>query len=170
MNSTAQERRERHRNEVRQALREEIKGGLPPLDGGISTANALAQLGRPMSSADVIARLKRMNPNLHFEVAIMDRTKMGVYVLTGEGKRFICGMEHGYMPEFSYQHTSPRRTPDPDNPGNWLTVQVISGETRGWRTVLARLLRERLITLPQIERYFNPAYGRSSERWQRATR
>lgn len=160
-----------YKERTRQALRDEIKGGLPPQDGDISTANSLAQLGRPMSSADVITRLKRMNNNLHFERAIADPKLMGIYLIRSEEpkKRFVCGMEAGYMPEFSVQHTKQKRVPDPDNPGRWLSVPEISGETRGWRTVLARLLRNRLITMPQIDRYFNPSYGRSSERWQRLT-
>lgn len=111
-----------------------------------------------------------MNPDFLFEIATGDKSKMGVYVVEnrpeGVTKRFICGMEAGYMPEFSVQHTEEKRIPDPYNDGNWLTVKSFVRETRGWRTVLARLLREKLITMPQIDAFFNPAYGRDSERWQ----
>lgn len=133
-------------------------------DGRVDVTNFAAQLGTPLTSQQVVERLRRCNPKLHFEVSHSDPTKMGVYILTShEEKKFICGMEFGYMPEFSVRHTTIRRSPDPDNPGNWLEREVFERETRGWRTVLARLIRGRFITPTQAYSHF--PLGRSSKNW-----
>jgi hypothetical protein len=140
-----------------------------PDDGGVSTSS-VEQWGRPLHCSQVMQVLRRVNPALHFEESSWGI--MGIYHLrnvNGEQvKRFICGMERGMMPEFSIRHRITEKVPDPTVPGHWLDVPKFEKETRGWRTVLARLLRVGLISLPAIERAFAPSRGRSSQTWQGA--
>jgi hypothetical protein len=136
-------------------------------DDGVSVTNSLAQTGRAMTSSEVILRLKKMNRSLWFEPSILSPSVMGIYVILGDEKKFICGMERGWMPEFSIRHTKDEEVPD--GSGGWRKVATFQRETRGWRTVLARLLRDRLISMPQIDKFFNPLGGRSSQNWQTLT-
>jgi hypothetical protein len=138
-------------------------------DGDAAVTDVLAQVGRPLASADVQRRLLKLNPNLIFEKSRACPEKTGIYIAAPsdnwhrEGRRFICGMESAYMPEFSVRHA---RQEDGLNGSLHL---VMDGETRGWRTVLARLIRERLITLEQAEREFAVGRGRCSRNWQMLT-
>jgi hypothetical protein len=142
-------------------------------DGDLDTTSLERQLGQPLSSAQIIQRLERCNPDLHFEPSFSDHTKMGIYLIenrpdpvTGKPpwKRFICGFERGFSPEFSVRHFKTERVPDPDFRGNWQEIKTFDSETRGWRTVLARLIRSGLITEPQVVKYF--PLGRDSKNWQ----
>lgn len=168
------ETQEKSRFIDKENLKDEAKRAsstVAPIDG-IKPSNVLAQMGRPLTSQVVQKKLKEMNPAFYFEISIADKTKTGIYLIenkNGEAqKRFICGMESGVMPEFSIKHEKFFRQPDPSTPGNWLNVPVLSSETRGWRTVLARLYRERLITAPQITAFFAPEAGQSRQAWQQA--
>jgi hypothetical protein len=136
-------------------------------DGGVVVTNSLAQAGRAMTSLEVINKLLAMNHNLHFEPSILAPDIMGIYLVQPDTKRFICGMERGWMPEFSIRHTKDEMVPNGE--GGMKKVATFAKETRGWRTVLARLLRERLITMPQIDKHFNPSGGRDSQNWQTLT-
>lgn len=135
-------------------------------DGGIPTTSAEAQLGRPLFAAQVCERLRRCNSNFYFEVSKHDSTKMGIYILEPAGKRHICGMEAGIMPEFSVRHTRYEEVP---LDGEIKKILTFADETRGWRTVLARLLRARLITEAQVQQHFAPTKGRDSKNWQQLT-
>ena len=147
-------------------------------DGQHDVTNLLAQMGKPLHSKEVITRLKKMNSNLHFEVSNADNTKTGIYLITQirdnpweswkTGKRFICGMGNGFMPERSVRHTETEEFPKEYPEVGLDRVQVMKSETRGWRTVLAKLLRERIITKGGINRYF-PAMGQDSRNWQMLT-
>jgi hypothetical protein len=78
-------------------------------------------------------------------------------------------MERKLSPEFSVRHSKVEHVPDPDVSGHWQKVQTFVDETRGWRTVLARLLHAKLITEPQINRYFGSFMTRDSKNWQSLT-
>lgn len=127
-------------------------------DAGFDTTSAEAQLGRPLLSSEVQKRLRKLNPSLSFERAVADPSKIGIYVLDGvsnpgtiwAGRRFVLGMEAGMNPEFSVRRTDGTK---------------ITKEIRGWRTVLVRLIRERLIGRGAAEVMFNIAGGRESENW-----
>ena len=91
-------------------------------DGDIATTSLEQQLGNPLSSQEFIRRVSRLNKNLIFEVSLSDPTKMGIYVVenrrvddgsTKEIKRFIVGMERGFMPERSVRQPSAPETCDP---------------------------------------------------------
>lgn len=132
-------------------------------DGDRTVTSLEAQLGKPMTSQQVIERLKRINSRLHFEISLADPTKMGIY-LVGPSKQFICGMERGFMPEFSVRHSEEIEMPSPDLDGTKKKVKRITRETRGWRTVLLRLMKARIITISDVYAHF--ALSRDSKNWK----
>lgn len=167
--------------ETQQRYREDIDGAIQrktstvAKDGDILTTNFEQQLGHPLSSAEFIRRLQVMNPSLIVEPSLADSTKMGIYIprrrRQDDGserleKQFICGMERGFMPERSVRHKKVVDMPNPDPllKNTFVQTEVFYKETRGWRTVLARLLRARLITMPQIQRHFPVSLN--SRNWQ----
>jgi hypothetical protein len=139
--------REKTRELHRQRLVEELERSKETVvkDGDIATTSVETQLGKPLSSLEIEKRLKACNPNLHFESAAGDRSKKGVYLVRRDGKQFICGMEAGYSPEFSVRHAEKVKVPDPDLEGGFKETERFTKETRGWRTVLARVLRSRAV-------------------------
>lgn len=155
------------------------------LDAGRDTSNLLAQMGNPLSSQEVERRLKLCNPRLIFERSIRYPNLIGIYInlqertptgAWGTVKKHICGMEAGMMPEFSVLHKKTEKVANPELIGNtkptrevdWKTVETFADETRGWRTVLARLLKARLINQGDIDKHF-PLPSRSSEKWYHQT-
>jgi len=146
-------------------------------DGGLDTTNAEQQLGAPLSAPEFIRRLKILNSHLIFEVSNGDPTKYGIYIMqwvrdpllgTHEyEKRFLVGFENGFMPEFSVRHFKIERVPDPDFRGGWRAVKTFAKETRGWRTVLMRLIRLGLIREPEMRMNFR--LTRDSRNWQLLT-
>jgi hypothetical protein len=142
-------------------------------DGSIDTTCTAQQIGIPMSAGELQRRLKLCNSNLVFEVSNHDLTKTGIYIIENrDGKterRFICGMMTGISPERSIRVPKKREIPHPDGQaGHYTTVNVINEEIRGWRTVLVMLLHSRVITQPQIDRYF-PVSNGISKNWQQFT-
>ena len=137
------------------------------MDGDYLTTDSSAQLGRPLPRSVIIARLSKLNPNLIFEQTRNFPHMGAVYVLDPtanledldqkcRGRRHIVGMEWtGLSPEFT------TRKIEYDQ---WGKPQM-KGQVRGWRTILARLIKERLITVPDAERVFSIARGRDSQRW-----
>ena len=144
-------------------------------DGEANRLNPEQQMGLQIHVSAFIAALSRMNPNLIFEVAVKDPSKYGVYIersgndlktgLPGTFKHLIAGMENGWMPEFSVM--APRMEDRPTEQGQIVTtIKHAYEQKRGWRTVLAKLYVNRLITEAQIEKEFAVTEGRSSELWQ----
>ena len=158
--------REKHHKAAEGALakqREAIAG----TDGDFLTTDASAQLGRPLTCKVIIDRLSKMNPNLIFEQSKNFPHIGAVYLIDPtanltdpdercRGRRFIVGMEWtGLSPEFM------TRKIENDQWGN----PQMKGQIRGWRTVLSRLIHERLIAVSEAERVFSIARGRASQRW-----
>jgi hypothetical protein len=145
-------------------------------DGSIDTTNGQAQLGFPLTSGQLRRRLSRCNPNLIFELSKSDSTKYGIYIcqnvydpiaMQSEYKKvFLLGMESGVSPEFSVRHHEEKVVPKEDGEG-WEKIKVFVKETRGWRTVLARLLRIGVINEPQIRKNFD--FSRDSANWKSLT-
>lgn len=165
--SKARQERERNRALLREDIQRERLTTSP--DGDIPVTSLQAQMGRALMGYQIIQRLKRCNPNLVFEVSLHDKTKTGIYLKTPTGKQFLCGMQTQLSPEFSVRVPETKEIPHPDNTGEWVKVQGIKTETRGWRTVLAMLIRSKAITLEQAERHFEVNLGRSSKNWQTIT-
>ena len=170
-------------------LAEEIESNTVTVrdDAGFDTSNILAQMGRPMTCQEVIDKLKKCSNRLYFERSKSDPTKWGVYVLDPKGSVHVndrgevlclihvCGMEAGIMPEFSIIHKTVKRVPDPDAIGantgrelKWKEIETFADETRGWRTVLLRLLRSGIVNQLDIETHFGWVPSRDSQKWHDA--
>lgn len=156
-------------------------------DAGRDVSNLIAQMGRPLASWDVMRRLKKCNARFHFEYSKSDPTKIGVYLRTKdktdagaevEVLKHLCGMEAGIMPEFSVLHKRKHKVPDQDIFGKekptrevqWKTIDTFADETRGWRTVLVRLLHARLVTEVDIHKHFGWQPSQDSKKWFESTR
>jgi len=145
-------------------------------DGDRPTTSLEAQLGRPLTRIQIEQRLKKCNPNLFIETSIADKTKAGVYTVAGvvdelgvirKQKMFITGMESGFSPEFSVRHIEYEEVPNPSCPGEMTKRPKFKGETRGWRTVLAALLRSRHLNYEEMNREFEISNkGQQSRNWQ----
>lgn len=156
-------------------------------DAGRDVSSLEAQMGRPMTAQAVISKLKRICPRLYFEESKADPTKMGVYLQDPTGRVYvnpqgevltlihICGMESGVMPEFSVLHKGKKKVANPELLGSkeptreigWKEVDTVVGETRGWRTVLIRLLGVGLITEHDVDKHFGWTPTHQSEKWQK---
>lgn len=105
-------------------------------------------IGYSLTPGQLMKRLLELCPRLHFERSHAVPKQMGIYLLDQNiegGKRFICGMHaDDPMPEFSV-----------------LNKEGAFEEKRGWRTVLYRLMKERLITYGQVEIVFGPGDSRN---------
>ena len=135
----------RTRNAFRQSEDNKKKAAADVTEGGL-----------PLHSDTIIRRLMRLNPNLWFEVAHADKNRYGIYLLDpgAEGHRqFICGMPRGMCREYS----SMRQT----------ETGEVTDVVPGWRTILARLVRKRLIPEPAAVLLFGTP-SVTSKRWQRA--
>ena len=128
-----------------------------PVDGGRPMDNPDAQVGIPLQGERIIGRLKRLNPNLWFERSLSDPTRYGCYALSplhDGGKLYIVGFEAELNPEFT------------------VIVNDEQGKFKkfipGWRRVLMRLIRSRLISEAQANKVFGPP-NRDSERWTQLT-
>ncbi len=184
VNWRAAAKKESSHESRKRELEQEIRSNTITVDSdaGRDVTNLLSQMGRPLTCQQVIDRLKLCNPNLVFELSNADRTKMGVYVLRDEKlptgswekrKVFLCGMEAGFMPEFSVMHKAKKDVANPELIGNkeckrevaWLSVDTFAGETRGWRTVLVRLLHQKLISEYEVTKYFGWQPSKDSKKW-----
>lgn len=154
-------------------------------DAGRDVSCLLAQMGRPLASSEVQRRLHLCNPNLIFRRSINHPELTGIYIEKSERtpsggwtkrKVHLCGMESGIMPEFSVLHKTKKRVANPDLLGNtdykreidWLYVDTVEGETRGWRTVLVRLLHLEILTTADVEKHFGWVPSRDSRKWAEA--
>jgi hypothetical protein len=158
--------REKHRNAADSALAKH-RATVEGKDGCFLTTDASAQLGRPLARKVLIERLSRMNPNLVFEQSKNFPSIGAVYVLDPtanlndpdercRGRRHIVGMEWtGLSPEFTIRKIGN------DECGKLKMI----GQVRGWRTILSRLIHERMIGVAEAERVFSIAKGRESQRW-----
>lgn len=137
------------------------------MDGDYLTTDSAAQLGRPLTRVQLISRLSRMNSGLVFEQSWNYPNMGAIYLHDGvsnmqdldernRGRRHIVGMEWTSLsPEFT------TRKIEPDQFGRPKVV----GQIRGWRTILQRLIKERLIGIAETEKVFSIARGRDSKRW-----
>ena len=148
-------------------------------DNGVDITNAIAQMGRPMTAETVMAKLRLCNSHLRFERANNFPDLIGIYLLDEHGRHtingakvtHIMGMEARTMPEFTVIHETTKDIPDPDNPnGPWKEVKTYAGQTRGWRTILVRLLHAKLINRGDVEKHFGWTPSRDSERWYSQTK
>lgn len=157
-------------------------------DDGRDTSSLLAQMGRPMTSAQIIDKLKLCNPRLQFVLA-KAYNLYGIYLLKqgvaantewnlDRDCTHICGMEAGISPEFTVLHKTKIKKPNKELFGNkpnkeateWVTVDTYVDQTRGWRTILVRLLHAGLITRHDVETHFGWIPSQNSRKWSEQTR
>ncbi len=141
------------------------------LDGDRPMDSAEGQVGRPMSHDMVQKRLESLNSNLCFQVSPADNTKVGIYIVDKsqpEGRRFIMGMEHGWAPEFTIRKLRWVKRLTTAYPPVMEDVPEYTGEKRGWRKVLAVLIRARLINKTAAEKAFGLP-SMDSKQWQQLT-
>lgn len=179
---------EKTREAAQKALAHEILSSTITVedDAGRDTTNLLAQMGRPMTSTEVQRRLKLCNQNLIFVRSPAYPELTGIYIEKDErtaaggwAKRriHVCGMESGIMPEFSVRHKIKKRVANPDLLGSekptrdidWKVVDTFGQETRGWRTVLLRLLHAGLINRCNVEKNFGFTPSQTSKKWYEET-
>lgn len=116
-------------------------------DNGRDRTEQDAGIGMPLHSSVLIRRLTALNPSLWFERSNYDQEKIGIYLLVPismeylEGKRFLFGFHDGIMPEFVLLKKA-------DELGHTGILR------QGWRTILARLIRERLIGIGEVDIMF----------------
>lgn len=144
-------------------------------DGGADITNREVQAGRKLQASEIRRRLKRINPNLQFEVSRNFPDITGIYLVTNQvdpmtltrpWKRHICGMPTaGDVNEFSTIVPKTVKIPDPTVPLHWQIGQEMDFEVRGYRTVLARLIKESIITESEATLHFGLP-SRSSQKWQ----
>lgn len=138
------------------------------MDGEIAMNVMEAQVGKAMKSDEVEKRLGKLNANLIFEVSKADSGKVGVYLLDRmlpEGRRFLVGMERGWCPEWTqtkYEMEKRMTVSNPIPKYEWFKKYV--SEKRGWRKVLASLIRSKVVTRAGCDRLFGIA--RNSKRWK----
>jgi hypothetical protein len=118
-----------------------------------------SRTGQRMHSADLICKIKTLNPDLWVEETVTPRfgTVLNWYT-TGkdednkEIKRCLTAAFYpGWLPEFSWMEVD--------------RADLITKENRGWRTVLLRLLAGKVLTLPQVISTFGDAQGVNATRW-----
>ena len=74
-------------------------------------------------------------------------------------------------------HRTMKKVPNPDLLGSkepvkevkWLEVPTFFGETRGWRTVLTRLLKEGIISRASVDEHFGWTPSIASQNWRDLT-
>lgn len=126
------------------------------------TTDMQAQMGQIMRGEEVRKKLRKLNPNFHFELSKADPSRMGIYLRDGvsnmdtpnhKGLLFIMGMEKDFCPEFSVRFTKEEKFWDTEKDCE-ATRESFAGEMRGWRTVIARLLRRGLFMYSDMLREF----------------
>lgn len=120
-----------------------------------------ACLGKPIHHMELMRRLQKCNPKLYFELS---RTtgRFGIYLKDGTcrgtpdcpGVRYLSmTIARGINPEFSPRVIREDKT--------------LASVEQGYRSVLARLIRQGYITEAQAFKHFGPP-RRDSKRWQLA--
>lgn len=128
-----------------------------------SVANHDRQAGKKYTGAEFIAKLQKINPDITlnphpgYMVPKHISWDKGILSLNIGGLKtllFVC--EYDWMPEWSIMTEKTVRVPEKDNPAApWKEVKIPRYvEKRGWREVLAMLVRKGLIGLEATERVF----------------
>ena len=161
-------------HESKERVREDIRRNeslLAP-DGSIDVTNPEAQKGRVLSRAQLVERIRRLNPDLWYEQSINYPKQGGLYIQdlsSPFGKRLVVGFPHDQVSEFSLRMTVPDIIPNAAAAAYWETIRRVDNQIPGWRSVLLKLIMEGLISPSGAEREFKITQGRSSQHWQRAT-
>jgi hypothetical protein len=147
-------------------------------DGARPTTTLEAQMGRPLNRLQFEQRLKLCNPNLFTETSTAFPDKAGIYAVIDlpdelgvlrKQKKFVTGIMNGFMPEFSVRHVEHEEVPNPANPAEMTKREKFVGETRGWRTALATLVRSGYTDKESATKHFDLNRGQESRNWHLLT-
>ena len=111
------------------------------------------RIGRSMTHQALGRYVSRSNPAVVMETSLADPSCAGFYALDGRGKRYLVAFHKGYLPEWSIIETDKADLP--------------VRERRGWRTVLMRLLKQRILSFRQITHIIRDHYGYSPAVWNK---
>lgn len=131
-------------------------------DGDFVTDSIEAVMGKSLHHMELMRRLRMCNRSLYFELSTATK-RFGLYYPDPEAKGTSQAPHVRYLGMTIAQGMNPEFTPKFTNERG----ELKSVET-GYRSVLARLLRQGFITEPQIMKYFGVP-SRTSQRWQSAT-
>jgi hypothetical protein len=119
-----------------------------------------SRIGRPMLSADFLSVVKKLVPNLYIMdgriqgwLAIFKTYPCPQSKLEGRDFEYMFACETGILPEFSQYLFDP------------VTDVPIKESKRGWRTVLLRLVKARMLTEDVCNRVFGRPEGLPANRW-----
>ena len=180
--------------ELRQrALAQEIASNTVSvnIEDGVDCASLPERLGRPLMTEEVKRRLLLCNPNLIIERSIKHPEMTGLYFEKDERtaantwakrKVFLFTMSSSeIMPEMEVAHVTMKKVPNPDfvnatggqkvdrDVVKWIEVPTVYDLTRGWRTVLLRLLKAELITRADVQKHFGWEPSMGSRKWAEQT-
>ena len=119
-------------------------------DCGRERTDIQAQIGRAMQQKDIEKRLRKLIPGVRFERSVANPAATGIYV----GTSYITAFSTGVSPEFSLMEKTEK------GHGRELI--------RGWRTMLANLIRKGYIGRTAAEEAFSTLAGADSERWAKS--
>ena len=127
------------------------------LDDHEELKNMEKRMGMPMLANDLINKITKLNPRVWAEDSLANPTTVvGFYYTNNEGKK-ACAVPFlkGALPEFSFILVDAADLP--------------VKEVRGWRTVLHRLLKLRLITWKDVITHFGDTLHSADDRWKANT-
>lgn len=175
----ALEPKERHKAQVKEYCDYHLSQALILADNNESPANAERQLGIPLFAATLETKLKQLIPNLHFEYNGFNSRMKAMYLLVpGQEKEYLLAYHSTPMPEYSIfnykeeeywdgtEHISRKDFPkselqangkwefDGPRPGFKRIKRPWNEATRGWRTILIKLIQRGLVSPEIIERTF----------------
>lgn len=111
--------------------------------------------GQILSSRDFLKRLNTIIPARYTGYSRQGMTALRVLVPTENGGewKFVCGVQAGYMPEFSTMYFDSHNLPT-------------SEMYRGWRTVLIRLITGGFIDERKVHKLFGEAIDHNGRRYR----
>jgi hypothetical protein len=199
LDTPAQERwsesgaREREQQLRAAALAQEIASNTISvnIEDGWDCSSFEQRVGHPLLTQEVIRRLKLCNSGLIFERSVNFPSMTGIYfekderTATGsfaKRKVFLFTLSSGeIMPEMEVAHVRMKKVPNPEvvavmggsavarDAVHWIEVPTVYDLTRGWRTVLIRLLRAGLVTRGEVSKHFDWTPSVPSANWAAQT-
>lgn len=153
------------------------------IEDGYDCATLAQRIGKPLATVEVIRRLKAINPNFIAERSINFPDLTGLYIEVDGQKKFLFTMASGdVMPEKEVAHVRIKLVPNPQvvaagggakvdrDMVHWIEVPEVYDLTRGWRTVLIRLLRGGFVSRGDIALHFEWTPSADSPNWALQTR
>lgn len=121
-----------------------------------------SRLGRQMKSADFLAVVQRLVPNLYItdgrivgHLAVFQTAAFPQTAWEGRTFKYLFYSDTGLLPEFSiYEFDLVRNV-------------IIREKKRGWRTVLLRLVKANLLEESKVNQVFGRAEGSPANRYNR---